>query len=167
MLPNLNQPNRMKKILFILALLAMVVLPKVAPAQKPSERRQLSDGVALVALEDRPGRGGDGTVTDCGIASGTGGNFGIGGSTLPKNALSERTFQLLKVPIQRTKSAASHDRKSRVGARRLVFAFGCPSDFSEASMQNRVDGIRSCHLFRVKLSPLPICNLFRIYRKLA
>jgi hypothetical protein len=105
MLTNLNQPNRMKKILFILALLAMVVLPNVAPAHEPGERRHLSDGVGLVTLEDRPDRGGNG---DCGIASGTGGSFGIGGSTLPKNAPPARTFQRLRAPIQRPKSAASY-----------------------------------------------------------
>jgi hypothetical protein len=50
----------MKKLLFILALLAMVVLPNVAPAHETSGRRHLSDGVALVALEDQSGRGGEG-----------------------------------------------------------------------------------------------------------
>ena len=61
MLPNLRRPNRMKKIPFILTLLAMVVLPNVALAQEPSERCHFSDGAALGTLEERPCRGGDGT----------------------------------------------------------------------------------------------------------
>ena len=60
MLASLNQHNRMKKLLFILALLAMVVLPNVAPAHEPGEHRQLSDGVDLVALEGRAGGDGEG-----------------------------------------------------------------------------------------------------------
>ena len=37
----------------------MVVLPNEAPAQETSERWHLSDGVGLVTLEDRQGRGGE------------------------------------------------------------------------------------------------------------
>ena len=153
MLTNLNQPNRMKKLLFILALLAMVVLPNVAPAHEPGEHRHFSDGVALVSLEERPSRGGEGTgiaalpaEKEATLASG---DLRCG-QQMPPPA---RKFQLLKDPIQRTKSVASHDRKSRVSTRRLVFAVDCPPDFSEASRQNKVDGIcgvtlteRSCHL---------------------
>ena len=151
MLPNLNQPNRMKKLLFILTLLAMVVFPNVAPAQEPSERCHLSDGVGLVAREDRQGREGE----EAGIAalpSEQGATLAPGDLRIP-NAC-RRIFQ-------RSKSVASHHRKSRVSARRLVFAFGCSSDFSEASRQNRLEGIRSvtfseegCHLYGGRLSPL-------------
>jgi len=38
-----------------------VVFPNVAPAHEPGEHRHFSNGVALVALEDGPGRGGEGT----------------------------------------------------------------------------------------------------------